>query len=48
MKHIAYYCLVFAAIASAIRELRHGNGVIELCLVALVAAAASWFIERRP
>ena len=47
MKYICYSCLVFATIASAIRELRHGNGVIELCLVALVAAAASWLCERK-
>ena len=47
MKPLAFICLVFAAVAAGCRELRHGCGVIELCLVALSAAVVSWLTERK-
>jgi hypothetical protein len=52
MKPLSILCLVLLVIAGASavwREIaRGGTGLLDLCLVALVAAAASWFIERRP
>jgi len=47
MKRIVFYCLVFAAVAAGWRELRHGCGVIELCLVALVAALCGFLQGRK-